>query len=241
MGKQKKARKYATMKRMLSLRDQRLKEKDRLKPKKKEKKDPSALKEREVPQHPSCLFFQYNTQLGPPYHILVDTNFINFSIKAKLDLVQSMMDCLYAKCIPCITDCVMAEIEKLGQKYRVALRIAKDPRFERLPCTHKGTYADDCLVQRVTQEYCSSPQCLAQKYFSVTSESTRVLSHKYPGRSRRSHPDLVAKEHKCYIVATVDRDLKRRIRKIPGVPIMYISNHRYNIERMPDDYGAPRF
>ncbi|CAD7688687.1 unnamed protein product [Nyctereutes procyonoides] len=128
MGKQKKARKYATMKRMLSLQDQRLKEKDRLKPKKKEKKDPT----------------------GPPYHILVDTNFINISIKAKLDLVQSMMDCLYAKCMPCITDCVMAEIEKLGQN-RVALRIAKDPRFERLPRTHKGTYADDCLVQRVTQ------------------------------------------------------------------------------------------
>ena len=52
MGKQKKARKYATMKRMLSLRDQRLKKKDRLKPKKKEKKDPSARKGREVPQHP---------------------------------------------------------------------------------------------------------------------------------------------------------------------------------------------
>ena len=30
-------------------------------------------------------------------------------------------------------------------------RLAKDPRFERLPCLHKGTYADDCLVQRVTQ------------------------------------------------------------------------------------------
>ncbi|XP_068255089.1 rRNA-processing protein FCF1 homolog isoform X1 [Nyctibius grandis] len=198
MGKQKKARKYAVMKRMISLRDQRINEKDRAKAPVKKKEDPSAIKEREVPQHPSCLFFQYNTQLGPPYHILVDTNFINFSIKAKLDLVQSMMDCLYAKCIPCITDCVMGEIEKLGQKYRVALRIAKDPRFERLPCTHKGTYADDCLVQRVTQ-------------------------------------------HKCYIVATVDKELKRRIRKIPGVPIMYISRHRYNIERMPDDYGAPRF
>jgi len=36
--------------------------------------------------------------LGPPYHILVDTNFINFSIQNKLDLIQSMMDCLYAKC-----------------------------------------------------------------------------------------------------------------------------------------------
>ena len=34
------------------------------------------------------------------------------------------MDCLLAKCIPCITDCVMAELEKLGPKYRVALRFA---------------------------------------------------------------------------------------------------------------------
>ncbi|XP_078262997.1 rRNA-processing protein FCF1 homolog isoform X1 [Rhinoraja longicauda] len=197
MGKAKKTRKYATMKRMISSRDPRIKENERAKSKTVKKADPSALKVTEAVKYPSCLFFQYNTQLGPPYYILVDTNFINFSIKTKLDIVQSMMDCLYAKCIPCITDCVMAEIEKLGQKYRVALRIAKDPRFERLPCTHKGTYADDCLVQRVIQ-------------------------------------------HKCYIVATVDRDLKRRIRKIPGVPIMYISNHRYNIERMPDDYGAPR-
>ncbi|CAO2587053.1 rRNA-processing protein FCF1 homolog [Lemmus lemmus] len=141
MGKQKKTRKYATMKRMLSLRDERLKEKDRLKPKKNEKKDPSALKEREVPQHPSCLFFQYNTQLGPPYHILVDTNVINFSIKTELDLVQSMLDCLYAKC-------------KLGQKYQVALRITKHLQLDKLPYTHKGTYADDCLVQRVTQHKC---------------------------------------------------------------------------------------
>ena len=45
----------------------------------------------------------------------------------------------------------MAELEKLGSKFRVAQRIAKDPRFDRLPCTHKGTYADDCLVNRVTQ------------------------------------------------------------------------------------------
>ncbi|XP_020254531.1 rRNA-processing protein FCF1 homolog isoform X2 [Asparagus officinalis] len=74
--------------------------------------------------------------------------------KYRLDLEKGMMDCLYAKCTtPCITDCVMAELEKLGQKYRVALRIAKDPRFDRLPCIHKGTYADDCIVDRVTQDF----------------------------------------------------------------------------------------
>lgn len=144
-----------------------------------------------------------------------------------------MMDCLLAKCnlivlvcmliltcdfnqqgIPCITDCVMGELEKLGHKYRVALRyvllhsdydknvmaymdnrLAKDPRFDRLPCTHKGTYADDCLLQRVQQ-------------------------------------------HRCYIIATCDRELKRRVRKVPGVPIMYISSRKYAIERMPEANAA---
>lgn len=48
---------------------------------------------------------------------------------------------------------------------------AQDPRIERIACTHKGTYADDCLCDRVRQ-------------------------------------------HKCYIVATCDKDLRRRIRKV---------------------------
>ena len=75
------------------------------------------------------------------------------------------------------------------------------------------------------------------------------------------------KQHKCYIVATCDRDLKRRIRKVwsidngltlsqnwspilcetgfwyirlliywqvPGVPIMYITQHKYSVERLPE-------
>lgn len=161
---------------------------------KEKKKDAELVKT--VPKASSALFFKYNAQLGPPYYVLLDTNFINFSIQNKLEIVSAMMDCLFAKCIPCITDCVMAELEKLGKKFRVALRVAKDPRFERLTCSHKGTYADDCLVSRVNM-------------------------------------------HKCYIVATCDKDLKRRIRKIPGVPIMYISQHKYSIERMPEALGAP--
>ncbi|KAL2331861.1 hypothetical protein Fmac_019442 [Flemingia macrophylla] len=49
-------------------------------------------------------------------------------------------------------------------------------------------------------------------------------------------------KHKCYIVATCERDLKRRIWKIPGVPIMYITKHKYSIERLPEATigGAPR-
>lgn len=101
------------------------------------------------------MFFQYNTSLGPPFRVLVDTNFINFSIKNKvwgvsrdpttilppesrttahnptttnicttrqLEMYKAMMDCLLAKCTPCVSDCVMAELEKLGAKYTLALR-----------------------------------------------------------------------------------------------------------------------
>lgn len=102
-----------------------------------------------------------------------------------------MMDLLYAKCIPIITSCVMAELEKLGPKYRIALRIARDERWQRLPCDHKGVYADDCIVDRVNKQ-------------------------------------------RIYIVATNDRDLKRRIRKITGVPIMSVAKGKYVIERLPE-------
>ena len=49
------------------------------------------------PQVASSLFFKYNSALGPPYRVLVDTNFINFSIMNKIELIKGMMDCLYAK------------------------------------------------------------------------------------------------------------------------------------------------
>ena len=198
MGKQKKTRKISVAKKVISNKDARIKSnQDKQKQLQAEKNEAKEKAEKQVTQLPTSMFFQYNTQLGPPYHVLIDTNFINFSIKNKLEIYKSMMDCLLAKCIPCVTDCVMAELEKLGSKYRLALRLAKDPRFERLPCTHKGTYADDCLLQRCQQ-------------------------------------------HRCYIVATRDKDLKRKIRKVPGVPIMYINSRKYSIERMPEAFGAPR-
>lgn len=68
-----------------------------------------------------------------------------------MDIFKASMDCLLGKCIPIISDCVTAEMEKLGHKYRLALKLSKDPRFEKIKCDHKGTYADDCLVNRVKQ------------------------------------------------------------------------------------------
>lgn len=186
---------------ILSMRDSRVKEQLALHPRPLKKKDRVKAKERarkeankqQAATVSTTMFFHYNLQLGPPFRVLCDTNFVNFSIKNKLDVCQGMMDCLLAKCIPMVTDCIVGELQKLGAKYRLALKIVKE-QFERLPCDHKGTYADDCIVNRVNQ-------------------------------------------HKCYIVGTCDKGLKRRLRKIPGVPIMFILSRQYAIERMPDAYG----
>ncbi|KAJ1491537.1 Fcf1-domain-containing protein, partial [Baffinella frigidus] len=176
-GKQRKTRKFAEVKRMLNPNDARL---------------------ASLTVAPSTLFFSYNSQLGPPYHVILDTNFINFSIQNKLDPIKAAMDCLFANPhTTSVTESVFKRVQTGWCRYRVALRIAKDPRFERLPCTHKGTYADDCILERITQA-------------------------------------------RCYIVATCDRDLKRRIRKVPGVPIMYIAQRKYSVERMPEAWGAPK-
>lgn len=162
---------------------------------KQKKEDPNKLKINHHTQVSSAMFFKYNTQLGPPYHVILDTNFINFSIRNKLDIFQSLFACLDAKVTPYVTKCVVAELESLGEKYKLALKLLKDERIKHLECLHAGQYADDCIIRRVEQS-------------------------------------------KCYMVATNDRDLKRRIRKIAGVPIMYIANHKYQIERMPDLIGG---
>eukprot|EP00168_Porphyra_purpurea_P010161 TRINITY_DN2500_c0_g1_i1.p4 TRINITY_DN2500_c0_g1~~TRINITY_DN2500_c0_g1_i1.p4 ORF type:complete len:122 (+),score=41.84 TRINITY_DN2500_c0_g1_i1:238-603(+) len=120
------------------------------------------------------------------------------SVVNKLDIARGMLDCLAASVTVYVSECVMAELQKLGPKFRIALRLARDKTFVQLPCTHKGTYADDCIVDRVT--------------------ASRI-----------------------YIVATCDRDLRRRLRKVPGVPIMYISGHKYTVERLPEAaFLAPR-
>ncbi|CAG8976887.1 hypothetical protein HYALB_00003498 [Hymenoscyphus albidus] len=192
MGTAKRTRKFGAVKRIIGQNDARLKKnqaKAEEESKKKEQKGNEVI--REVPQVSSALFFQYNTALVPPYSILVDTNFLSHTVQRKLPLLETLMDTFYAKCIPIITSCVMAELEKLGPKYRIALRIARDERWERLQCDHKGVYADDCIVDRVVKS-------------------------------------------RVYVVATNDRDLKRRVRKVPGVPIVSVARGKYVVERLPD-------
>eukprot|EP01079_Euglenida_sp_SAG-EU17-18_P003680 gene3680-4103_t len=99
--------------------------------------------------------------------------------------------------------------------HQVALKIAKDPRFERLVCDNK--YADDCIVDTVKG---------APIYIVATQRLGVQGQAAYLAPPRPALP--------------WDKALKKRVREVPGVPIMYIKQHRYTIERMPEADMAPR-
>uniref|UniRef100_A0A1I8BNX0 CYCLIN domain-containing protein n=1 Tax=Meloidogyne hapla TaxID=6305 RepID=A0A1I8BNX0_MELHA len=155
------------------------------------KDDDKAVKVKEAKEAPRISKNNARNTLGPPFHVMVDTSFVSYSIKNRLDIMKGFRDCLFDKVIPYIPDCVVVELEKQERRFKSVLKIINDHRFQKLHCPHKkGIYPDECIVQRI-------------------------------------------KQHNNYIVATCDRDLRKRIRKIPDVPIMYIRDHRYIIERMP--------
>ena len=136
------------------------------------------------------MFFEHNEALQPPYQIILDTNFFSHAVRNKIDIQASLMDLLLAKCTPVVTDCTIAELEKLGTKFRLALRVARDERWNRLTCSHAGTYADDCIVTTVMQ-------------------------------------------HRIYLVGTNDKELRQRLRKVKGVPLVSVGKGRCYIERLP--------
>jgi len=77
MGKQKKTRKFAVAKKLISAKDPRIKvNQDRVA----KSVEIEAKKKNEAQQHvtqvPTAMFFQYNTQLGPPYHVLILSLFV---------------------------------------------------------------------------------------------------------------------------------------------------------------------
>jgi len=86
-----------------------------------------------------------------PNYVLIDTNFIYFSLKNKINLCSSLLNCLNAVTIPCVSECVLMELEKLGPKFKLALKYLKNRNFIKLNCFHPKNiiYADDCIYNTV--------------------------------------------------------------------------------------------
>uniref|UniRef100_A0A915MBZ3 Uncharacterized protein n=1 Tax=Meloidogyne javanica TaxID=6303 RepID=A0A915MBZ3_MELJA len=89
--------------------------------------------------------------IGPPFNVMVDSTFLSYSIKNRLDMMKGFKDCLHDKVIPCIPECVVVELEKQS-RFKSVLKIINDHRFQRLHCAHKKSiYTDECILHRITQ------------------------------------------------------------------------------------------
>ena len=121
----------------------------------------------------------------PPYFILVDTNFIYFALKNKIDLFLGLSECFLGKIIICVSNCVLLELEKLGPKFKLALKCLRNDRIQKITCTHPGkiVYADDCICETI-------------KFFPT------------------------------FFVATCDKSLKQRIKKISSMPILTLKKKK---------------
>jgi U3 small nucleolar RNA-associated protein 24 len=130
-----------------------------------------------------------NHYIKPPFLVLIDTNFIYFTLKNKIDLFEELLNCLCALYIPVVSRCVIMELEKLGIRFRLALKCIRDDRIIKLECNHPPSiiYADDCIFN-------------------------------------------TAKNFKCYIIATCDKDLKRRIRNLLRRPVISIKKKKFYFE-----------
>lgn len=86
-----------------------------------------------------------------PKYVLIDTNFIYFTIKNKISLTDSLIHCLNEIVVPCVSECVLMELEKLGPKFKLALKYLKNRNIIKLNCCHPKNiiYADDCIYNTV--------------------------------------------------------------------------------------------
>lgn len=122
----------------------------------------------------------------PPFFVLMDTNFIYFTLKNKIDIFSAMLTCFSGKTILCVSTCVISELEKLGSKFRLALKCVKDSRIQKISCVHPPNiiYADDCIY-----------------------ETSKIFQN--------------------FFVATCDKGLKMRIKKISSIPIVGIKKKKF--------------
>lgn len=124
-------------------------------------------------------FFRINFQLHQPYQLLLDGNFIKLVVEKELDLKKRLENALKAKVILRTTNCIMRELELLGEQFKLVLEQAR--QLKNIHCKHPiEQSADRCILEQ------------------VGNSNERQL-----------------------FVCSQDLELRRRVRDLENVPIMY--------------------
>ncbi|XP_013881896.1 rRNA-processing protein UTP23 homolog [Austrofundulus limnaeus] len=129
----------------------------------------------------SITFYKYNFRFREPFLILLDGTFCQAALKNKIQLKEQMPKYLMGDVQLCTTNCVLKELETLGNQLYGAKIILQ--RFQVRRCSHfkNPVPASECLLSMLED---TNPQ--------------------------------------HYFVATQDPTVTDGLKKIPGVPLLYI-------------------
>lgn len=139
-------------------------------------------------------FFHLNFHINPPYHVVLDGNFIYAAIKVKLDIKERLEKLLQGETVRLfVLKSVLTELNAVGPKAAEAFKFAK---------TFCTVIDDDAFA--IADTPAERLVALLRKQANDKSSSSSSGS-------------------KHYFVATQDKDLRDRLGGIPGVPLIYMN------------------
>ncbi|KAL6065418.1 Small subunit processome component [Balamuthia mandrillaris] len=156
-------------------------------------------------------FFRLSFGINPPFHVLVDPEFLATSLARKLFVKTSVPECLGGKATLIVTRCVTHFLRSNGDKYAGAAAMAK--RLQHAPCAHdEGTTMspDSCLFNLLQQssEETGTKYCLATQSTQLRNKARDIagvpiiyinntmLCLEPPSRTSQKHAQLLSLQHR---------------------------------------------
>ncbi|KAJ1611007.1 putative tRNA synthetase class II [Cryptosporidium canis] len=181
-------------------------------------------------------YYKINYGFEEPYRLLIDGTFIMAALKNKIHIKEQLPKILGGKATPIVTDCIFKEIEMLcGAEGKMA-------DFSGAKLIARGYFRHRC-----GHTYCGEESSGSGLRISLSTNSLDVSSD-HEGDSEKEVPsegpaeasskatrtfdsfrcilDVVSKNNnsKKFMVASQDPLLRRKLQKIPGVPLIYLYN-----------------
>ena len=101
----------------------------------------------------SLRFFKAAFDYVDPFHVIIDTSFIETSVTEKVTLKDDLSTLLAGRVTPMVTSCVMCHLRKNGRKNPAALMVGKS--CFRLKCQHdekNPLSAADCMASQLGKD-----------------------------------------------------------------------------------------
>ncbi|KAI9701626.1 MAG: hypothetical protein M1820_006397 [Bogoriella megaspora] len=157
------------------------------------------------------LMQQYGIHFGfrEPYQVLLDAEILATAHRFSMDLSSLLSSALHGKIKPMITHCTLQHIRALPKDISNPLIAQSRASFEIRRCGH--------------HELPDSP----------LSTSKCTLDCIDPAHEKRAERELGTNKFR-YVVGTQDEELRARLRRIPGVPLIYVNRSVLIMEPMSE-------